>query len=72
MMAGILPDRIREVYGIPEGFHPMTAVALGYEGDPASLEPEWALKSETEPRTRKPLTDLFFHGTWGDPWAGKE
>lgn len=71
-MAGILPDRIREVYGIPEGFHPMTAVALGYEGDPASLEPEWALKSETEPRTRKPLADLFFHGTWGDPWAGEE
>ena len=72
-MAGILPDRIREVYGIPEGFHPMTAVALGYEGEPGSLEPEWARKSESEPRTRKPLQELFFHQNWGDPFAaGKE
>src|SRR5947209_19385576 len=33
-MIGILPDRAREVYQIPEGVQPLTGLAIGYAGDP--------------------------------------
>src|SRR5512142_1883109 len=32
-MIGILPDRARELYGIPDGFRPLTGLAIGYLGD---------------------------------------
>ncbi|MBV8142800.1 MAG: nitroreductase family protein, partial [Verrucomicrobia bacterium] len=31
-MIGILPDKARELYSIPEGCEPMTAIAIGYAG----------------------------------------
>ena len=31
-MLGILPDRIREVYGVPQGFDPVTVLAVGHAG----------------------------------------
>ena len=63
-MAGILPDKAREVYSIPKGFEPITALALGYSGDPSSLPDELRSK-ETRSRTRKPLHLLAFGSTWG-------
>ncbi|MDA0737782.1 MAG: nitroreductase family protein [Nitrospirae bacterium] len=63
-MAGILPDRIREVYGVPQGFEPVTALALGYAGDPTLL-PDELCQREQAPRTRKPLSELVFSETWG-------
>ncbi|HEY3414806.1 MAG TPA: nitroreductase family protein [Armatimonadota bacterium] len=67
-MGGILPDKAREVFGIPEGFHAATAIAIGYEGDPATL-PEAYRASETDPRTRRPLDEIAFGDTWGAPVA---
>ncbi|MDZ7638681.1 MAG: nitroreductase family protein [Bryobacterales bacterium] len=67
-MAGILTDRIREVYDVPDGFHPATAIAVGYQGDPQSLEEDWARESEKAPRTRKPLGEIAFQGGWGRAW----
>lgn len=67
-MGGILTDRIREVYGVPEGFHPATAIALGYQGDPDSLEDEGLRQSERAPRKRKPLEEIVFRGQWGQGW----
>ncbi len=63
-MAGILQDRIREVYGVPQGFEPVTALALGYAGDPAALPGEFGQR-EQAPRTRKPLSELVFSEKWG-------
>lgn len=62
-MAGILPDRAREVLGIPEGYEAVTGVAIGYKADPDQLPPELK-KREESPRTRKPATDFVFQGEW--------
>ena len=63
-MAGIFPDKIRELYGIPEGYEAVAGIALGYPGDPQSL-PEGLRKRELAPRERKPLTEFVFTGRWG-------
>ncbi len=63
-MAGIFPDKMRELYGIPEGYEAVAGIALGYPGDPQSL-PEGLRKRELAPRERKPLTEFVFTGRWG-------
>jgi nitroreductase len=63
-MAGILPDRVRQLYGVPEQYEPVAGIALGYPGDPQSL-PEGLRKRELAPRERKPLTEFVFSGRWG-------
>jgi len=63
-MAGIFPDKIRELYGIPEGYEAVAGIALGYPGDPQSL-PEGLRKRELAPRERKPMTEFVFSGRWG-------
>lgn len=65
-MAGILPDRARQEFGIPEGYEPVAAIALGHVGDPASL-PEDRRESELAPRSRRPLEEFVFTGSWGEP-----
>jgi nitroreductase len=66
-MAGIESDRIRETYGVPNGYHPVTAVAIGYEGDPETLPDGWMKESELAKRSRKPLAEIVFGDTWGQP-----
>ncbi len=63
-MAGILPDKVRELYSVPEGCEPLTAVAIGYAGDPKDL-PEELRSRDAARRPRKPLTDFVFSGKWG-------
>ena len=65
-MAGILPDKIRELYGIPGGHEAVAGIALGYPGDPATL-PERLRQRELAPRSRKPIQDFVFAGRWGRP-----
>jgi len=65
-MAGIIPDKAREVFGIPENFEAVAGFAIGYPGDPLSL-PEGRMRDqETGPRQRKPLSDFVFTGKWGN------
>lgn len=63
-MAGILPDKAREVFGIPEGYEAVTGIALGYSGDAAKLD-EKLRRREQAPRSRKPLVEFVFTGRWG-------
>ena len=65
-MGGILPDKIRETYQIPEEFEPVAALALGYPGDLESL-PEQFRAAEEAARTRKPLSEIIFASTWEQP-----
>lgn len=65
-MIGILPDRARELYGIPEGFEAWTALAIGYAGDSASL-PDKLRERDLAPRQRKPLREFVFRGRWKEP-----
>lgn len=62
-MAGILPEKAREVYDISEDFKPMTMFAIGYKGQPESLN-EKMQKQETSPRIRKDLDEIVFDGEW--------
>jgi nitroreductase len=64
-MAGFSVEKARELYGIPEGWEPAAAFALGYQGKPDSL-PERIRERELAPRTRKPLEQFVFTGRWGE------
>jgi nitroreductase len=63
-MIGILPDRAREQYGIPDDTRPLTVLAIGYEGDPAAASKE-IRERDLAPRRRKPLSELVYEGYWG-------
>jgi nitroreductase len=63
-MIGILPERAREVYRIPEGVQPLTGLAIGYVGDLNDL-PESYRQRDLVPRQRKGLGEFVFSGQWG-------
>jgi len=64
-MGGFYHDKARETLGIPDGYEPAVAIALGYGGDHSSL-PEDLQARELAPRTRKPLREFTFSSTWGE------
>ena len=63
-MAGILPEKIRETYAVPDDFEPVAGLALGYLGEPETL-PEELQEKERAPRSRRPLDETVFGGAWG-------
>jgi nitroreductase len=63
-MGGILPDRAREIYAIPEGSEAVTGIAIGYAGDPEVCSKE-IRERDLEPRERKPQRDFVFGASWG-------
>jgi nitroreductase len=65
-MIGILPDKAREIYQIPEHFEAWTAMAIGYQADPARL-PDALKERDMAPRQRRPLGKFVFTGQWGQP-----
>jgi len=65
-MAGILPRKARELYNIPEGFTPLTMIAVGYIGDMEQL-PEDFREKEKAKRTRCSVDEIAFRGSWDDP-----
>ncbi|HLQ43713.1 MAG TPA: hypothetical protein VK137_03210 [Planctomycetaceae bacterium] len=65
-MIGILPDKARDLYQIPEHAEAWTALAIGYQGDPAKL-PEALKERDLTLRQRKPLGQFVFTGQWGQP-----
>jgi nitroreductase len=64
-MIGIVPARVRAVFQVPEGVQPLTGLAIGYAGDPASL-PENMRARDAARRQRKPLAAFVFGGKWGE------
>src|SRR3954467_5491635 len=63
-MIGILPDKARDLYHIPEGVQAVTGLAVGYAADPGTL-PEKYRERDLAPRSRKPLAEFVFGGEWG-------
>jgi nitroreductase len=63
-MIGILPDRVRELFRVPDGVQPLTALAIGYAADPATA-PEPLRQRDAVRRGRKPLPEFVFGGEWG-------
>ena len=66
-MIGILPDKAREVFAIPEGFVAVTALAIGYAAAPDAV-PEAMKARDLSPRTRKKLDEFVFSGGWAKGW----
>ncbi len=50
-MGGFEASKTRELYKIPEGYEPITVIAIGYPGDPQTL-PEKYQQQEFAPRQR--------------------
>jgi nitroreductase len=63
-MAGLDPNKARQVFNIPADWEAVAALAIGYPGDPASL-PDQLKQRELATRTRKPLSEFVITGTWG-------
>lgn len=64
-MAGILPEKARELFSIPEGYEAVAGIAIGYPGRADSL-PDQLREREGAPRIRKPLNSFVFTGKWGE------
>ncbi|MFO0820886.1 MAG: nitroreductase family protein [Pirellulales bacterium] len=65
-MAGINPSKARQLLAIPDGHDPITALALGYQGHAATGAGGLADR-DLSPRTRKPLSEFVFGGSWNKP-----
>lgn len=63
-MIGILPAKARTVFEIPDGVDAVTGLAVGYTADPNTL-PDALKQRDESPRSRKPLQEFVFGGTWG-------
>jgi nitroreductase len=57
-MGGFDPAAARELFAVPKGYEPVSVLALGYQEGPP-IDPA--------ARTRKPLADFVFSGSWGRP-----
>jgi nitroreductase len=64
-MIGILPDRAREVFEIPEGHEAFTAIAIGYPGDPKDF-PQELIARDANRRPRKTIGEFVFASRWGN------
>jgi nitroreductase len=63
-MAGIIPDKAREIFAIPDGYEAVAGIAIGYPGEASAL-PDHLKERELAPRSRKPLDSFVFTGKWG-------
>jgi nitroreductase len=61
-MGGFDPAKVREVLGVPVGFTPIAAFAVGEPGDVATLPP--ALAEKEVPSQRRPASEFVFRGKW--------
>jgi nitroreductase len=65
-MGGFDSDAVRSTYGVPEGFSPVSVVAIGYGGEPDQLPDELAQR-ERAARTRVDPSEIFFGQEWDQP-----
>ena len=69
-MAGFDHEKARQGCAIPAPFEPSVIMAIGYAGDPESLEIDTHRTSEQMPRQRRPLGESVFEGAWDKPITG--
>lgn len=70
-MAGILPQKARDAFAIPQAFECVTALALGYRAELGSGLQELHARDERA-RSRRPLNEFVFGVSWGEPGLGSE
>lgn len=62
-MGGVILDKVRETYGMPAGFDPFTAMAIGHPAQQSAL-PDNRHPSQTVKRHRKAFDEFVFGGQW--------
>ncbi len=68
-MAGFSKAEARAAFAIPAGVRPLVILAVGkLAGDEIAL-PDEIRERDAWPRTRLPLDEIAFAGTWGTPFA---
>ena len=67
-MGGFDKDKARELLGIPDGYSPVAACAIGHLA-PAETLPEDLRDKETAARERKPMGEIAFEGRFGDAYT---
>jgi nitroreductase len=65
-MAGFNAEAARERFAVPADWQPVSVIALGYPGNPESLDAKLREREIAE-RQRKPLETFVFAGSWGRP-----
>jgi nitroreductase len=68
VMGGFDPQVARDAVGIPEGFDPVSVIAIGFVA-PAETLPDDLRERERAPRVRLPLREIAFAGRFGRPFA---
>jgi len=63
-MAGFNQSKVRVMFSVPEDFEIITAMAIGYIGDPEIL-PDELKKSELAERKRNQMNSQLFSVKWG-------
>lgn len=61
-IAGLLPEQMHEVLGLPEELEVIVALTIGKVASPDVLPEGGARERELNPRTRLALEDLVLHG----------
>lgn len=64
-MGGLDFEKARETYNLPEGFEIITAIAIGYLGNPDDLSEEMR-ETEVKTRERAPVSDFVFENSWNN------
>jgi nitroreductase len=67
-IAGYNALAIKQELGIPDDHVLITLVICGHPGTDVSLLSEKQLLAERERPLRKPISENFFRGRWGEPW----
>jgi nitroreductase len=63
-MGGFYKEKTKKILEIPEGYEPVTMLAVGYQAEKPFKANEELIARENKNRTRIDLTDLVFNGTW--------
>ncbi len=61
-MAGIVPEKIKQTFDLPEHVEPFTALAIGYAGVNPDLPDAYRERDQKE-RQRLPLSEILLHSS---------
>jgi len=66
IMGGYSAEVAQAEFAIPENFEPVAMFAIGYLGDPETLNDRHR-EGERSARARRPLAEFVFGAQWGEP-----